>query len=274
MKIAVLGPKGTYSDIAKDKLLRINNLSMETEYYPSIIKTIESLDKNDYALIPFENSLDGFLMEALDRIVKDNLYISYQIKLPIDFAFVANRANINEIKNVYCQFKACGQCEDFILSQKFDIIKTESNIWSLELLKKQNEPFGAIVPMHVLEHESFPLSIPHIADSKNNETRFFLISKEKRNNNQNGKIVASVLFSSIVDKPGILFQILKSFHDRSINLNSILSRPSKIHLGSYSFYIECSIDENELDSFNDLVKEFETNDNVKITILGIYNSII
>ena len=100
-KIACLGPEGTYSDVVCKK---INN-GKEIVYYPSIIKAIDSVDDDTIAVVPFENTLDGFVMETLDRIINHNLTIRKQMKLDIDFAFVSNTSKIEDVKEVYCQFR-------------------------------------------------------------------------------------------------------------------------------------------------------------------------
>ena len=43
---------------------------------------------------------------------------------------------------------------------------------------------------------------------------------------------------SVINKPGILFSILKEFADRSINLTKIESRPSKKKAWDYIFFID------------------------------------
>ena len=116
-KVAVLGPKGTYSDVAKDNYLNSINEEYETIYYPSIIKAINAIDDNTIAIVPFENSLDGFILESLDKMISNKLNVVKQLKLSIDFAFVANVSKIEDVKEVYCQFKSYGQCLDFITSQ-------------------------------------------------------------------------------------------------------------------------------------------------------------
>ena len=61
--LAVLGPKGTYCDIASKKLDDKYNVL----YYPSILKTSLAVNENIDGLLPFENTLDGFVMETLDN---------------------------------------------------------------------------------------------------------------------------------------------------------------------------------------------------------------
>ena len=262
-RIAVLGPKGTYSDKKKKKYLKFNNEDLETIYFPSIIKAINAIDDDTIAIVPFENSLDGFVLESLDKMISNKLNIVKQLKLSIDFAFVA--------KDVYCQFNSYGQCIDFITSNSFNVIKTESNIESLDRFKLAQKGFGAIIPIHAL-NEEFPLIIKHISDSKNNETRFFVLNNKKGNKEFKNDVEASLVIKSILDRPGILFEILEKFHNENINLKSILSRPDKTGMGNYNFYIECSLGK-DIEGFNKLLKSFSNENEYKVNLLGVYEVI-
>ena len=273
MKIAVLGPKGTYCDVALDKYLEEKNITAaEKVFYPTIIKTANAVDDEVIGILPFENSLDGFVMEALDRIIQNKLTITGQVKLSIDFAFVTNATDISKVKTIYCQFKAYGQCLDFIQEKDFQVIKTDSNVQSADLLDKASESFGAIIPVHVLEKRSYKMVIPHIADSKKNETRFFIVQKEEGIKELRGKLNSSLVVFSSIDRPGLLYDILSKFHDFNINLNSILSRPSKVDLGKYNFYMECTLKNDEVSKLNQLIRELKT-EGFEIQNLGVYNAL-
>jgi len=272
MKIAVLGPKGTYCDVALDIYLDKIKGTCERVFYPSIIKTAKAVDLDTLAILPFENTLDGFVMESLDRIILQNLTIIDQVKLDIDFAFVTNAKSVEDVKTCYCQFKAYGQCLDFIQAYDFNVIKTESNVESADLLDKADNTYGAIIPYHVLKSRIYNTKIPHIADSKNNETRFFIVKKEKDTVIKKGKLNSSLVVFSKEDRPGLLYDILSKFHDKDINLNSILSRPSKEDLGKYNFYMECTLTDSDIDKLYTLVMELK-NENFEIEILGIYNAL-
>ncbi len=271
--IAVLGPKGTYCDIACHNYINNSLNDYKINYYQSIIKTAQGLNENDLAIIPFENTLDGFVVEGLDQIIANRYWINKQLKLNIDFAFISNADNINDIKHCYCQFKAYGQCLDFITENKFSIITTESNVESLNLLNKSDKTYAAIIPMHLINKYKFNIVKRHIADSQNNETRFVVISKEYNFNSKINNLEASIVIEAYEDRPGILYDILKQFHESNINLKSIMSRPLKTEMGKYKFYVECSIDNNNLDSLNRVKENIEKNNNSKVIILGIYDSI-
>ncbi len=264
-KISVLGPKGTYSDIACKKYLKDNKLNdYEIVYYNTIIKACNSND--DLKIVPFENTLDGFVMESLDTIINNNYHIIDEIKLPIDFSFVSNEKDIKDVSNVYVQFKAKGQCLEFL--NDFNTLNTESNGQSLELIRNNKQKgFGAIVIPNEIKDNEFNIRIDHVADIKNNETRFVILSNENHPIIEND-FLASIVITSTVDRPGILYDILTVFHDLNINMNSILSRPLKTLMGKYKFYIECSFKDNGYILLNDLLRKLSVN--FKVDLIGIY----
>jgi prephenate dehydratase len=111
-----------------------------------------------------------------------------------------------------------------------------------------------------------------VADSQNNETRFFVVKKGKENTQKEGELNASLVVFSKEDRPGLLYDILSKFHDEDINLNSILSRPSNEDLGKYNFYMECSLVGDEVKKLYHLVSKLKEEKFV-IEILGVYNAL-
>ena len=271
-KMAVLGPKGTYSDIAAKKFLSENNIDLELIYYPSILKTSEALKENEFAIFPFENTLDGFVMESVDYIINNGYHIIYQLKLPIDFVFISNEKDIKDIKNLYVQFKTYGQCIEFIKNNNFNIIKTESNTQTLNDFLKNEKNSSAIIPIHLL-NKKYNIEKIHIQDKLNNETRFFIVSKNDNLNLKYDDLSISILITIMHDKSGVLYHILKEFNELDINLNSILSRPMKSKMGEYKFYIECNILKDRLHDLEKLKKNLNKED-IKLDILGIYNKMV
>lgn len=271
MKLAVLGPKGTYSDIAAQKYIKDNNLAYEIEYYPSILKASMAISNDELAILPFENTLDGFVIESLDRILYNEYNIISQLKLDIDFAFVSNAKAIEDVKTCYVQFKTHGQCIDFISHHEFDVLTTQSNTESLNRLLESEETYGAIIPMHLLD-DSFNITIPHIADSQNNETRFFIVSKNKDiKPAEQENLEGSAAITALEDRPGILYEILREFQKLDINLKSIMSRPTKQQMGKYIFFFEFIITSNTIHKVYDLKEELLKDKNFHVDILGIYN---
>ena len=265
--LAVLGPKGTYCDIATKKL----NGEYNIKYYPSILKTSLAVDDDVDGLLPFENSLDGFVMETLDNLIKLDYSIIEQVKLPITFSFVSN-CKIEDVKEVYVQFKAYGQCIHFFSENDFKINITESNISSLNELISSHQCCGAVVPTHVVENYRFNTVIDNVADSINNETRFIYVSKDKKYK-LNDNLCASLSLTPLEDKPGVLFSILEMFNNYHFNLKAILSRPRKDEMGKYIFFIELELLKEEINKLNDLINTLNNDLTINVKLLGIYNTI-
>ena len=269
MKLVVLGPKGTYSDIAARKFILENNLKCDIIYEPSILFVSMALENASIAILPFENTLDGFVLETLDNIISHNFTITNQLVLDIDFAFVSNAKKIEDVKNIYCQFKVYGQCVDFISKHRLLATKTESNTETLAKIDESNDlRYGAIIPMHLLDEKKYNIVIKHIADSKNNQTRFFIVQKDKEPLYKPNSI-ASLVITIEEDRIGALYEILSVFHILEINLNAILSRPARTKMGVYKFYIECSFNDDEY-VLEKLEKQMKDK-GFLVNVLGIYN---
>ena len=265
--LAVLGPKGTYCDIASKKLDDKYNVL----YYPSILKTSLAVNENIDGLLPFENTLDGFVMETLDNLTKSDYHIVKQVKLHIGFSFVSN-SNIEDVKEVFVQFKAYGQCIHFFSENDFKVNITESNIISLEEVINKGVGFGAIIPNHLLDEYKFKTVIKDVTDSLQIETRFIYVS-ESEECELDDKLSASLALTPLEDKPGVLFSILAMFNGYNFNLKAILSRPRKDEIGKYIFYIELYLLKKEINKLNKLKNNLNDDLEINVKLLGIYNSI-
>jgi chorismate mutase/prephenate dehydratase len=82
----------------------------------------------------------------------------------------------------------------------------------------------------------------NISDSDGNTTRFAIISapknaKEFSLKHKSGKPKTSIVFA-VKNKPGSLFDAIKSFRDFGVNMTKIESRPSKKSAWEYVFFVD------------------------------------
>ena len=266
--VHVLGPINTYSYLASLHYLDKFNLNNSIIEHSTIRKTVMSLKENDIAIVPLENSLDGFLGETLDLLFENNLEIIYDFSMRISFSLVSFN-DINEIKKVYVQFKAKGQCLNYLENLNKPLIETDSNIESLNLalLNKEN---AAIVPNHMLNAYEFNNVVKDVCDKTNNYTRFVVLRKRKETLKLNG-LNSSILLIPTCDKSGVLYNMLKIFNDYNINLNAIMSRPTKEGLGKYYFYAEFRYSEDNVGNILNVFEEKNLKNDFKIKQLGFYS---
>lgn len=250
MKIATLGPPGTFSEQAAQHIRRhYGDSSAELVLLSHIQRCLQAVpDHADIAVVPIENVSEGFVPVVLDHLVNADLHIQQQIHLPISFSACAQAADINDIKRLYVQFVARGQCRDFIDSLgDIEITPTESNMESLQLAGQNGLGAAAIIPTHVLEQvpEHFNLRVSKVHDYEHNETRFVVLAKGPVPSDASGQ-QTSLMVINHDDRPGLLEKVLHCFSTRKLNLSSIVSRPTGQGFGRYHFFIDVQSDLNNI----------------------------
>ncbi len=270
-KILTLGPRGTFSDAATSKYTETLGGTWQVEYFPSIGSALKAIGKTcEIGVLPIENFSEGFIPLVLDQLVTADLSIVGEIMLPVQFCLVSMASDLSKIDQLFVQFVAKGQCSEFIDSLgKIDIVTTESNIESLNLARTTVGNNAAIVPLGSFKSDDFPRVVENINDFKNNQTRFLALSNSTRTTQQieGGEYKTSIVVLDDKDRPGLLGDILNSFSKRSINLTSIISRPTCREFGKYHFFIDFDGRVQDPDICAAL-KEIETINKVKL--LGSY----
>ena len=86
--------------------------------------------------------------------------------------------------------------------------------------------------------EIYGLSIleENIQDLENNQTRFLIVASEGVPASKNDR--TSIVCSAHKNQPGSLHRLLGVFEKAGLNLTQVLSRPSKLELGEYIFFLE------------------------------------
>ncbi|KOF57389.1 MULTISPECIES: prephenate dehydratase [Clostridium] len=275
IRAAVLGPAGTFSELAVEKYKKKTNQEFNSIFYPTITKVVNAIgDECDIGIVPIENTLDGFVQVTLDLLIEKKVNIINELVIPIQFAFAAN-SNIEEVKKIYVQFKTQGQCCKFLESFKnVKIITTESNGESVQKIKEGLEDEGAIIPEHMINSfEKLKFSINCVTDSDENETRFIVLSADEKEGCRKGKHYKTsiAIMDAADDRPGALFRVLEEFAQRQINLSSIISRPTKKGLGKYYFFIDIDGSYPEEENVRQAIEVISKHSLVKI--IGSYSTL-
>ncbi len=274
MKIAVLGPKGTFSESALIKYKKSKSLDFDEFFCTSINNTfLAAKDDCDFGIVPIENTLDGYVQRSLDMLLDLDLHIIDEVVVPVQFSLISNVKHKEDIKKIYVQFKANGQCLKFLNSMEdVEIITTQSNTESYNLFNEESEPACAIIPQHMYSEKPELFSLENVTDSENNFTKFFVVTKDNsiENLDKSKNLKVSLYIIPGIDRPGVLYEILEQFYINKINLSSIISRPTKQNLGTYNFYIEVSGEYSDKEIIFEALEKLKNNYNLKI--LGRYSA--
>ncbi len=261
-KISFQGERGAYSE---DAAISFFGDSIETVPFSTFAEVIEATEsgKTDYSVLPVENSLEGSVGESYDLLLSTSLNVVGEIYYRVRHCLIGFD-KIQNIDTVYSHPQALGQCRKFIQKYKFKMVPAYDTAGSVKIIKELNKKnISCIASKRASEIYGVPTIIEGIEDNTNNYTRFLVLSKTKASQGDKTSIIFSVKHEA-----GTLFNILKEFSERKINLTKIESRPNKSTPWEYNFYVD--FDGSQDDSkIIDLLEKIRQN-SLFLKVLGSY----
>ncbi len=269
MKVGYLGPEGSYSHIAAEVFWNKQETTVTKIAMKSLYEVIESIEEKviDEGILPIENSTEGAVTQVMDALVKTKLsVIQGELILPIKFNLLASK-DLQEIEYVYSHPQAIEQCRSYFNKNypNLVLLPCESTSRACQLVVEEGKKYAAIANDHAEKVYNLEVIDRNIQDNCFNQTRFIVIGR--RQMDLTGRDKTSITFS-LQDELGSLFGVLKEFAIEGISLTRIESRPAKVEMGKYIFFIDFTGHQ-----FEDKVKK--TLNNIKmltnnLKILGSY----
>ena len=235
LSVAILGPLGTYTETAARQHF---GSAVEIVDFPTIDEIFKSTEtgKTHFAVVPVENSTEGGVTGTLDRMVSTTLTICGEIHLQIHHNFLSVEDDVKDVKRVYAHVQSLGQCKRWL--EKYlpgvERIPVGSNA---DAARKAADESGSAAIAGDAAAERYNIGIMHasIEDEPGNTTRFLVLSD--RNTPPSGRDKTSVLLSS-THEPGALLKLLQPLLDEKIDMSKIESRPSRVGLWEYVFFVD------------------------------------
>jgi prephenate dehydratase len=240
-KISYLGPEGTFSQEALLKYLgdlKDHNLIP----LPTIVDVIKSIDRGnaEEGIVPIENSIEGSVNITQDILTfESETKIIRELTMPIRHNLIAKKGiKIDKIKKVISHPHATAQCRMFLSANlpAAEIIAANSTAEAVKKLTELDPDTAAIGTKIAASLYNLDIIADDIEDLKSNKTRFVFVGNYIPA--KSGLDKTSIVCFLKKDKPGSLFNILKEFADRNINLTRIESRPARKDIGDYVFMID------------------------------------
>jgi prephenate dehydratase len=222
----------------------------------------------DYAVIPFENSTNGSVVQTLDLLadrdgLNSNIFVCGEHYLTVHHCLLRHkttrstgREDYKSITKLYTHPQAWGQCESFLTKhfrgvERQDVSSTSK---AAEIVSKDESGESAAIASKLAgEHHGAQILEESIEDRGDNTTRFlilrntrcersadvsrYLVDKTEEDTNAKWKTLISFMIEH--SSPGALADALLIFKAHGLNLTSINSRPSMIRPWQYIFFVEC-----------------------------------
>jgi chorismate mutase/prephenate dehydratase len=265
LKIAFLGPAGTYNHVATVKHFGGSIEQLPVNNIEDVFRVVET-GQAQFGVVPIENSTEGVITHTLDLLINSSLLICGEVDLRIQHNLISNETSLGKIKKVFSHQQSLAQCRRWLDKNLPGVehYAVRSNAEAVRLCKAEKNT-AAIAGKMASEIYDVPILNTEIEDEPNNTTRFIVIGKNAVAISGNDRTSLLVAASN---KPGALHELLKPLATRNIGMSKIESRPSRRGVWEYVFFIDI---EGHKDNpvVAEALKEIE-HESAMVRILGSY----
>jgi chorismate mutase/prephenate dehydratase len=239
VRVAFLGPEGTFSNIA---CLEYFGSGFTYVPKPHLADIFEAVEKGgcDLGIVPLENSVNGSVGQSLDLFAKSRVFVQAEWYGRISLSLMSREDSLEKVQVVYSHAQALGQCASWLREHLPAAGQTalESTALSARRVFDEAGASGAAAVGHSSLAERFGLTV-----------------------------LASGI-EDIADKPGSLERVLHILASRSINMSKLESRPLRGELWKYIFFADLDCDIMTPDNLQALAQLEEYCHSLRV--LGVY----
>jgi chorismate mutase / prephenate dehydratase len=268
-RVAFQGAQGAFSEEAAIKLLGEEITLVPRPSFESLFEAIND-QAADCILAPIENSLAGFVHTCYDLLLDSKLYISGEVIIPITHYLIGcPGASFADIKTVESHPVALDQCRKFLAANpQIRPLAAEDTAGSVARITADGDlTRAAIAGKRAAKQYGGTILREHLEDSRENYTRFLLLTPDERSPAETDKIS---LVIELPHQPGALHDALKPFARRGIDLLKIHGRPVKGRPWEYCFYLDLPGSLNDIEITSALSELRERR--VETRVLGAYRA--
>jgi chorismate mutase/prephenate dehydratase len=191
----------------------------------------------DFAVFPFESSTEGPLPASVGALLASELSLSAKIEVAARLSLMNKLGPGAEIQKVYAHAvdrTASQKC----LAELPGAVVVDARSPAAACQMCLEDPAGAaIVPQATGERAGLLVVQLNVSDRADHRVRYGLASA--RPSQRSGTDTTGLLFA-VNDEPGALFDVLKHFAERGINLKTIQTQPMSGEDWNRLFYVEVS----------------------------------
>ncbi len=217
-RISFQGVDGAYSQLAvKDFFSGAETLPCKTF---EIALNEAELGNVDYAMIPIENSAAGRVADIHRLIPKSNLHINFEHFQKVEHKLLIHPdSKIENIKNILSHEQALAQCSDKIQKLDLNILIGADTAGSAKTISDEKILDTAAIASS-LAGKTYGLKVidENFANSLNNITRFYVMSKNENLVFDKKKTYISSFLFSVKNTPGSLFKVMGGFATNNVNM--------------------------------------------------------
>jgi chorismate mutase/prephenate dehydratase len=178
-----------------------------------------------YGVLPFETSNDGAATATLNVLARTDVKITAEVLVQRAFHLLSASGEIERVERVYASAAAISATARFVAEHlpRATVIDARNGMVAAELAKQ--DPNAAVIGSHVVaEVAGLQYVRRAIEDEQGLATRYVTVGRDVPPRSGRDR---TALVLSLHDRPGVLFDSLRPFADRAINLSRIETRPAR-----------------------------------------------
>ncbi|MCB4791398.1 MAG: prephenate dehydratase [Elusimicrobia bacterium] len=235
IKVAYFGPEATFTHQAALKNFGASVDYVAVKSIPDVFLEVEK-NRADYGVVPVENSTEGMVNHTLDMFIESDLIICAELSMRIEECILSKSGRLKDVRLVVSNPQPLAQCRNWLEINLPGVpVREMLSTTQAAIFASKHKEVAAIASSAAAKIYNLEIIEKGIEDSKENYTRFLVISKHPAK--KSGTDKTSVMFS-IKDRVGALHDMLMSFKKNKVNLSKIESRPTKKKAWEYIFFID------------------------------------
>jgi prephenate dehydratase len=243
-RIAYLGPEGTFTEaalleMAAAEMVPLSEFEPFAAGSPSAALEMVRAGDADYACVPIENSIEGSVLPTLDNLAAGSpLQVFAEFTLDIAFT-IAARSDVAEPASIAAYPVARAQVARWVAKNlpKARFQPADSNAAAAVDVAEGRADAAVTTELATTRYGLTALATG-VVDEPNARTRFVLAGPPGPPPVRTGADRTSVVLR-LENVPGALVSAMTEFAIRDIDLTRIESRPTRIELGTYIFFLDC-----------------------------------
>ncbi len=249
-RIAYLGPEGTFSEAALLQMTVAGLIPaapgagatepLSTDSTPAALDAVRD-GSADYACVPIENSIDGTVLATLDNLATGTpLQVFAELTLDVEFSIaVRPGTTADQVRTVAAFPVAAAQVRRWLADHlpAAEITAAISNAAAAQDVSASRADAGVSTALAARRYGLATLA-DGVVDEPNARTRFVLVGRPAPPPARTGADRTSVVLR-LENRPGALVAAMTEFGIRDIDLTLIESRPTRVELGTYVFFLDC-----------------------------------
>ncbi|MCL6615425.1 MAG: hypothetical protein K6U03_12625 [Firmicutes bacterium] len=244
MRLATIGPAGTYSEAAARKYAQSKGCSSVELVFGGAEQCLAAVEEGraEAAVLPAENIIDGLIGSTFDALIefKESIGIFDEVSLPIVHVLAAREdLREGEITRIYSHPSALNQCARTISAiapsaQLIPVGSTAEAAW--RVAQKEGAGAAAICSEDAALAQGLRILRPWMGDGPFNQTRFLICGPGASAPTGDDLTLIAVHYGR--NEPGQLYRTAGAFAIRGLDLTAVHSRPYRARPRQYVLLFE------------------------------------